>query len=247
MKKAFSLMLLLATLFTFTSCGGDDEPDNTKLSQTSYTLYHEDTQEIKGSNLTGIEWNSENEFVATVKNGVITAQYVGETTVKSVNDNLEFSVEVKPKYNTYEEPYLDWGASKATIKAKYGTPAGEDTNSLLYQTSNSNAPIMLYLFENGKMSTCGVVCKVSTAYELGDFLVERYVPVKVDVDDYSATLLHCYGKRSDPQVDYGVAMQYSSSIGGILVAYSHVDNTKSGGAENIDFETAFRSLENAIQ
>lgn len=71
MKKVFSLMLLLATLLTFTACGGDDEPDNTKLSQTSYTTYHDDTQEIKGTNLSDIVWSSENEFVATVKNNVI--------------------------------------------------------------------------------------------------------------------------------------------------------------------------------
>lgn len=240
-------MLLFATLLSFTSCGGDDEPDNTKLSQTSYTMYHEDTQEIKGSNLSDIVWSSENEFVATVKNNVITGQYVGKTTIKSTIENMSFSVEVKPKYHTYEEPYLDWGASKSAIKAKCGTPKSEDTNSLLYQTSNSSAPIMLYVFENGKMSTCGVVCKISTAYELGDFLVERYVPVEVDVDTYSATLLHCYGKMSDPQVDYGVAMQYDSSIGGILIAYTHVNNSKSRGADNIDYEAAFQSLKSVIK
>ena len=28
MKKVFSLMLLLATMLTFTACGSDDEPEN---------------------------------------------------------------------------------------------------------------------------------------------------------------------------------------------------------------------------
>jgi len=248
MKKVFSLMLLLATQLTFTACSGDDvEPDNTKLSQTSYTMYHEDTQNIKGSNVSDIVWSSENEFVATVKNNVITGKYVGKTTVNSATKNLTFSVEVKPKYKTYEEPSLNWGASKSDIKAKYGTPQSEATNSLLYQTSNPNAPIMLYVFENGKMSTCGVVCKVSTAYELGDFLVERYVPVKVDIDNYSATFLHCYGKISNPQVDYGVGMQYNSSIGGILVAYTNLNSSRSRSGDTIDYEAALKSLENAIK
>lgn len=247
MKKVFSLMLPLATLFTLTACGGsDDEPDGTKLSQSSYTMYHEDTQEIKGSNLSDILWNSENEFVATVKNNVITGQFVGETAVKSATKNLSFTVEVKPRYNTYQEPYLDWGASKSAIKAKCGTPKSEGTNSLLYETTNSNAPMVIYMFENGKMSSCGVVCKISTAYELGDFLVERYVPVEVDVDNYSAILLHCYGKISDPQVDYGVLMQYNSSIRGILVVYAQSDNSKSLSANNMDYENAFNSLKSAI-
>lgn len=246
MKKVFSLMLLLATMLTFTSCG-DDEPDNTKLSTTAYTMYHDDTQDIDGINVADIVWASDNEFVATVKNNVIKGQLVGKTKVKSTTKNLSFSVEVKPRYSTYEEPSLEWGASKSTIKAKYGTPKTENTNTLLYQTSNSNAPIMLFVFENGKMSTCGVVCKVSAAYQLGDFLLERYVPVNVDVDNYSAALLHCYGKISDPQIDYAVAMQYNSSIGGILVAYTSVDTSKSRSADGIDFHKAFQSLENALK
>ena len=240
-------MLLLATMLVFTACGSDDEPDNIKLSKTTYSMYHEDAQTIEGTNVADIVWESDNEFVATVKNGTITGQYVGKTSVKSVTKNLTFTVDVKPKYNTYEEPYLEWGASKSTVKAKYGTPKSEDTNSLLYETSNANAPIMLYMFENGKMTTCGVVCKISTAYQLGDFLVERYVPVKVNVDNYSATLLHCSGKINDPQIDYGVAMQYNSSIGGILVAYTSVNNSKSRNTDAIDFSIAFESLESVLK
>lgn len=244
MKKILPFMLLLATMLTFTACSsGDDEPDNTKLSKTSYAMYHEETQDIEGDHLSNVVWDSENEFVATVENNTITGQYVGQTTVKSAANNLTFSVEVKPKYSTYEEPCLDWGASKSAIKAKYGTPQSEDTNSLIYQTSNTNAPIMLYAFKDGKMTSCGVVCKISAAYQLGDFLMERYVPVEVDTDNYSATLLHCYGKTSDPQVDYGIVMKYSSSIGGILVAYTGANNSKSRSVDDIEFENAFRSLE----
>lgn len=46
MKKVISLMLLFATMLTFTACGGVDEPDNTKLSKTAYSMYREDTQTI---------------------------------------------------------------------------------------------------------------------------------------------------------------------------------------------------------
>lgn len=63
MKKQFSLMLLLATVLMFTACGGDDEPDNIKLSKTTYSMYHEDTQTIEGTNLADIVWESDNEFV----------------------------------------------------------------------------------------------------------------------------------------------------------------------------------------
>ena len=76
MKKVFSLMLLLATMLTFAACGGDDEPDNTKLSKTAHSMYHADTQTLEGTNMTDLVWESDNEFVATVKNSAITGQYV---------------------------------------------------------------------------------------------------------------------------------------------------------------------------
>lgn len=245
MKKLFYTMLLLATILTITACGSDDKPDNAKLSITSYTMYHEDLASIEGTDISDLTWKSENEFVATVKDDEITAQYVGKTTVKSATKGLSFTVEVKPRYHTYEEPFLDWGASISEIKAKYGAPESEDANSLLYKTDNSNAPLLLYIFENGKLYTCGVACKVSVASQLADFLLERYVPVQVDVDNYKATFLHCYGTFSDPQTDYGVAMQYRSSIGGILVVYTGL-NTKTKTTTDNDFSNSFEKLTKAL-
>lgn len=248
MKKLFSLMLLLATMVVFTACGGDDdEPDNTNLSKTTYSMYHEDTQTIEGTNLTDIVWEPENEFVAVVENGAITGQYVGKTIVKSSTKNLMFTVEVKPRYHTYEEPLLDWNATMTSIKSKYGTPESENATSLLYKTSNANVPYMLYVFKNGKLYTCGVVSKITIASQLVDFLLERYIPIQVDVNNYQATLIHCYGSLSDPQTDYGIAMQYNSSMGGILVAYTSIDNSKSRSADVIDYSEVFESLENVLK
>lgn len=246
MKKIFSLMLLLATLLTFTACSGD-EPDNTKLSQTSYVMYHGDKQSINGSNCSDIVWNSENEFVATVKNNVITGQYVGKTTVKSATKNMIFSVEVKPRHFLFEEPCLDFGASKAEIKSKRGTPTKEDATGLIYETGNANVPIELYAFQNGELYTCGVVCKLSAGNTLVDFLTERYLTIKVDMDNYSANFMHCYGTFKDPKWDYALGMQYSSSMGGLLVAYMEGDDKNTRSRSEIDFCSAFKSLESAIK
>ncbi len=247
MKKVFSLMLLLATILTFTACSDDDEPDDAKLSTNSYTLYHDSAQLIEGTGIDDLTWDSENEFVATVEDGMVKGMFVGETIVRSTTKNLSFTAEVKPMYYTYEEPCLDFGASKASIKAKRGTPDSEDATSLMYETNNPNAPIELYVFQNGGLYTCGVACKVSIANELADFLLERYLPVKVDKDNYSATFTHCYGKISDPKIDYGVAMQYSSSLGGLLVAYTGVNGSKSKSRSTVEFSDAFESLESVLK
>ncbi len=69
-------MLLFATMLTFTACGGDDERGQHKVIQrTAYSMYHEDTQTIEGTNVADLVWESDNEFVATVK----TAQLQGST------------------------------------------------------------------------------------------------------------------------------------------------------------------------
>lgn len=244
MKKVFSLTLLLAASCVLTSCGDDDEPGNEKLSQTSYLLHHDTTRSIEGKNVSNLAWRSDNEFVATVKNGEITGQLVGSTTIRA--KDLSIKAEVLPRYHIYEEPCLDWGASKASIKSKYGSPYTEDATGLVYKTANTNAPIMSFVFTNGRLSTCGVVCKISTASQLVDFLLERYVPIQVNANKYTASLVHCYGKINNPQVDFGVGMQYSSSLGGILVAYTPA-NSKSRSLDDADFSKSFDALENVIK
>lgn len=206
-------------------------------------MYHGNTEYIEGINVSGLIWNSENEFVATVDNDLIKGQFVGKTTVRSTTGNLSFIVEVNARHHLYEEPLLDFGASKEEIKAKRGKPKSEDATSLLYETGNVNVPYELYVFQNGGLYTCGVVCKLTIASTLAEFLTERYLTVKVDMNKYSATLMHCYGKIKDPQIDYGVAMQYQSSLGGLLVAYTQTNNKT---RNDLDVKQAFELLENAM-
>lgn len=244
MKKLFSIMLLLATVLSFTACGSDnDEPDDVKLSKSSYTLYHEGTAMIQGSNLSNLSWSPDNEFVATVKNNVITANYVGKTVVKSSTKNLSFTVEVKPKYSLYKEPDLDWTATKTSIKKKYGTPYKETSSGFMYETSNSKVPYMVLLFEGEKISSYTMVCQISSAEELADFLLERYAPVQADEANLSAVFIHGYGKINNLRIDYMVGMQYNSTVKGITVSYVKYNGSKSISADDMNFGSTFKDVE----
>lgn len=253
MKKIFYFMSLLATMAVFTACSSDDDEeekkDNPELLEKSYTLYHNGVSNIEGDdNVKDLEWDVENEFVATVNDGVITGQYVGKTTVKSTTDRMSFSVEVKPQYLTYEEPSLDWGASKKQIKEKYGIPAEEEDDGFVYQTSDSNAPLRIYTFdEDDKVEYIGVFVNSSAASTLGYFLTERYMVADVDNDIYTAYFMHGYGKLSDPHFDYGVGMKLDVSLGGFLVVYVKVDDKKSRGISGVDFDTAFQRIGDALK
>lgn len=243
MRKLFPFMLLSAALITFSSCGDDEKKDLNvpKLTKTSYTMHQADVQAIKGTNIEDLAWESDNEFVATVENSSITGMYVGKTNVKSLTNNLTFTVEVEPKYNIYEEPLIDWNATKVTIKAKYGAPDYETDESLLYQTSNSNAPMMLFLFQDGKIFSYSVVCVPYVASQVVDFLSERYLLLKDDTVNKSLYFAHCYGKIKNPKADYGVVMQYNADVQRYMVMYLNVQSDESRSVYEADYASAFKA------
>ncbi len=222
MKKLF--LLAVVSAFVMASCSKNEEKDVSLLKK-SYTLYHSQTENIQGDNVSDLDWDSENEFVATVSDGVIKGQFVGKTSVRESSHGLSFNVEVKHKYNLYTEPDIDWGASITTIRNRYGTPYSSDSEMLLYKSINNSVPYYMYYFENGRLKYSSALVKLSASSALVDFLTERYLALDVDMSTYTASFAHFYGKISNPQCDYAVAFTYSSSIGGIIVTYAPNSST----------------------
>ena len=206
-------MLLCTATLGFISC--QKEGTDPSLTKTNYTLYSNATTKIEGVGLLNAVWNSENEFVASAESDELTSFLVGSTTIKSGDSKI--FVTVKPRYTLYTEPLMLWGYTKSQIIAKCGTPKSETDTSIIYETGNSSVPYKLYLFENNCLTSCGVVAQLSVASNLVDFIGERYVIVSAE--GTTATFAHCYGKISDPNIDYGGQMGYSSSIGGFAVVY----------------------------
>ncbi len=241
-------MLLCVATFGLSSC----EKDGLNLSKTSYTLYSDDSTKIEGSYLDNIVWDSQNEFVATAEGNILTSILVGSTTLSCGDATI--SVTVKPRHTLYIEPYMKWGCSKSDIIAKFGTPDSETDTALGYATGNSAAPLVMYMFNSDKLTSCGVAVKMSYASELVDFIAERYVIL--EVDGTAATFVHCYGKVSDPKFDYGGQMDYSSSLGGFIVAYIPNSNETSNsnvtlgldleGTRGVEKTSTFNDLEKAI-
>lgn len=219
MKRLFLLAVTAAMLML--ACSKNEDND-VSLSKVFYILYHSQTENIQGENVSNLNWDSNNEFVATVSDGVITGQFVGQTAVSESAHKLAFNVEVKPKYNLYAEPDMDWGASITTIKSRHGAPYISDSEMLMYESGNDDVPYYMYYFENGKLKYSYALVKLSAGSTLVDFLAERYLTVDVNISTYTATYLHLYGKKSNPQSDYGVSFTYSSSVGGILVVYAPI-------------------------
>ncbi len=215
MRKVLLLSSIFVMAICFYSCGDSDEPQTPKpelkIEKSSYTLNPDDVTQISFTGdeelLNELEWDSDNEFVATIDKGLIYTEKVGKATITSSSGHI-IHVEVSPNYNVYEEPSVDFGASMSTIKAKYGTPYSSSSDALIYKTNNSSAPYVMYVFTDGKLYFSSVILKNSTSVmaDVTEFLLERYIVLSVDEDDLTVILCHCKGKKNSPTINYGVGL-----------------------------------------
>lgn len=242
MKRIIYLMILIAIGAYVSSCETDQDGGNV-LTKTSYSLKSDSSTSIEGNIPSSAVWDSQNEFVATAAGCNLSSHFVGSTYLQWNGNTIK--VDVKPRYNLYDEPDMSWGTSLNTIISRYGAPDKESGNMILYETGNKAVPYELYQFSNNSLIACGVVVHLEYGSSLVDFLGERYLFYSVDIDNYTADFAHCSGKKNDPQIDYAGQMAFSSSIGGIAVVYVGVNTSRSENSATI-VESFANNLESLI-
>lgn len=224
MKKLTYLGLLLctATGLSFTSCSKDN--DSHKLNQTELALTAGESFKLEYNG--DCTWESEEPLIAEVDNiGNVTANRVGETTIWANQESCK--VKVSPKYNTYMEPYTDWGASESDVinyMAGYTYTVSSSSNTMYFEDTDNDI-VYMYLFENKALSSSAIMANIiSKGEEIIDFLLERYVVVYANGSDY--TVFMC---SIDRKIAIGVSLNAISGV--ILVGYMPYDptsaNTKS--------------------
>lgn len=200
MKKSLlqSLMLITAFILTFPSCS-ENEKESMGLTPKKVDL--KVGEKIKLEYDGTCTWVPDNEFIASVSNtGMVTANHVGSTFIKANEDICE--VKVSPVFNLYEEPCVDWNKSKSEIKKMYGTPDQEDNSSLSYNTTNTKAPAIIYLFNNNKLSSSTVMVDSSYLNDLIAFLGERY-----EYAGYSEETYIFYRNNNKGILDMGIGLK----------------------------------------
>ena len=242
MKRIIYLMILIVIGAYVSSCEMDQDGGNV-LTKTSYSLKSDSSTSIEGNIPSSAVWDSQNEFVATAAGCNLSSHFVGSTYLQWNGNNIK--VDVKPRYNLYDEPDMSWGSSLNTIISRYGTPDNESGNMILYETGNKAVPYELYQFSNNSLVACGVVVHLEYGSSLVDFIGERCLFYSVDSYNYTADFAHCYGKIDNPQIDYIGQMAFSSSIGGILVIYVGGNTSRSENSATI-VESFANNLESLI-
>ena len=231
--KSFTLAILLLVAI-LSSCSKDEDQTIQVSTKSPMVLNYKQTANIDAVSTQPISYNSENEFHAKVSNtGVITAQHVGETRINLANgsDSKSIQVVVEPKFNLYKTPSVEWGTTKSQIKSQYGKPDSETTDAFGYSNYSSSAPVVMFAFDsNDRLTSSAVMVKTAYASTLGDFLVERYMPIDVNTSEYTAMFVNGVSKEKiTTAINLSV---YNLSY--LMVMYVDVRNaakTKSSGTE----------------
>lgn len=186
----WGIILMCVMGAVLASCGddkSDDSPTTLSVNPSSVNLYYEGTQQLSASGATS--WSSENVFVAKVDSkGLVTANHVGSTNILVSNGNAmgKCAVTVIPKYNCYDTPLLNWGASKSAISAAetHTASSSSSSTSLGYgYTNGSVTSVVLYMFEDNALKSVGVVASYSDYAQIALYLLERYQIIDKDDDN----------------------------------------------------------------
>ena len=223
MKKIL-YFLAGAALLSATACNKDDEnfDDVTLNVAQTYTI----------PNGTGTEWQSYNDYVATVKGNVVTGVIAGETKIESALGS--FMVKVVPTNNMFLEPCLNWGNSKSEVKKFMESYTGfvladEDDNELTY---TGTGDVFMYLYEFGSKdndldtSYIAVDSDKVTAAQFSDYMNQRYIYVSDDDEN---------------DIMYMVSTDFKT-VAGIYVI--ELDGDYYWAAEYIPYTDATRAPEN---
>lgn len=149
------------------------------ISPSCVKLHYEDMQNLSVTgNISTINWSTENNFVASINEGVITAEHVGSTNVVAETEYQKAvcKVIVEPEYFTYMEPLIDWNLTKEQILEQKGTPDATQPTSVAYIQNADKGIIEMYIFdENDKLIQTGVMLKICAENsDVSSFLLERY-------------------------------------------------------------------------
>lgn len=179
MKKLFPLLLTAIIAIATTSCKDDD--DIIKLATSETTLNYQDKFQIDVTSDLVINYESQDEYIATVSaTGLITAGHVGTTliNISSGNEVKQFKVTVEPKYTTYETPFIEWGATPTQVVSKFGKNYyfNEEYNTISYEGLNSEYVLQTrFLFnDNDQLYSSAVYFDAATFGQVALYLYERY-------------------------------------------------------------------------
>ena len=174
-------MLLFAVLAGIAAgTAGCKQQDAPKLDRQAVRLYVGDQVRITVDR--PVAWSAADDFYAAVDaDGTVTARHVGTTTVTATADSgsAACTVEVQPRYDTFEEPLYELFGQPLSVlkKAETREILEENDTSIFYKGERPYIAKVQYRFDKGEdpvVFYAHIFIEKSYKEEMRNFFFERY-------------------------------------------------------------------------
>lgn len=174
-------MLLLAVVAGIAAgTAGCKQQDAPKLDRQAVRLYVGDQVRITADR--PVAWSAADDFYAAVDGeGTVTARHVGTTTVTATADSgsAACTVEVQPRYDTFEEPLYELFGQPLSVlkKAETREILEENDTSIFYKGERPYIAKVQYRFDKGEdpvVFYANIFIEKSYKEEMRNFFFERY-------------------------------------------------------------------------
>lgn len=161
MKKvllAAAFALAGVSLFSCSSSSSDDEPFS--MNERAITIQKGDKYTITHTGKAS--WSSDDDFVASVNDGEVTANHVGETAIYAMSggSKSQCDVTVRGLYNYFREPLCKLNATPEDVMRyetrSLNTKKSDRTTLIYYPAMNEDIDVVAYTFKNDKLESAFV-------------------------------------------------------------------------------------------
>ena len=184
MKKVLLAAVFALTGVSFFSCSSSNDDEPFSMNERAITIQKGDKYTITHTGKAS--WSSEDNFVASVNDGEVTANHVGETAIYAMSggSKSQCNVTVRGSYNYFREPLCKLNATPEDVMRyetrSLDTKKSDRTMLLYYPAMNEDIDVVAYSFKNDKLVNAFVAMTMhgnaSQALQMmNNFMGERYL------------------------------------------------------------------------
>lgn len=184
MKKVLLTAVIALAGVSFFSCSSSNDDEPFTMNERAITIQKGDKYTITHTG--NASWSSEDNFVASVNDGEVTANHVGETAIYAISGGTksQCDVTVRGSYNYFREPLCKLNATPEDVmryeKRSLDTKKSDRTMLIYYPAMNEDVDVIAYTFKNDKLESAFVAMAMngnaSQALQMmNNFMSERYL------------------------------------------------------------------------
>lgn len=183
MKKVLLAAVFALTGVSFFSCSSSNDDEPFSMNERAITMQKGDKYTITHTGKAS--WSSDDDFVASVNDGEVTANHVGETAIYAMSggSKSQCDVTVRGLYNYFREPLCKLNATPEDVMRyetrSLDTKKSDRTTLIYYPAMNEDIDVVAYTFKNGKLESAFVSMTMhgnatQALQMMTNFMSERY-------------------------------------------------------------------------